>query len=491
MKRLLLSLLICAPLWATLPSYTTAWNVQSSGDDTNGGCFVTGASGTDFTLQNAAQTSFTDLVAATTTTITSAAHPFSSTDVGNCIHIASGTGWTVGWYSISSVSVVTATVDRAIATMGSTGGTGKEGGALATPKQCGTNMALSTAASCSVKADGTYSIASTVDISPSGPNNGVAVMYGYTTTRTDGGQVTFQAAAGLAGSDFGMVRFTSAPAGSVIANMILDCNNQTFVAAVLVNSNYETIRNAKATNCSDYGYRFNNTGTCDRCITTNTPAAGISGTATSAAFSNNNTNVYCFYCEALGSTVNNKAGFDGWCGGVMVNSISAHFTGTTSDALRCVTQEGDGLTILNLSIYDITRDAIRYSEAQGIDTRPLTIRNLVASNIGGYCLDQVSSLVIKAEAGQAAYTFCNTTGATGFYNNWPAGTGDVTLSTSPFTNGGSNDFSLNSTAGGGAAAKGLGFPGALSVGGTGHLDPGALQSAAPAAGAQIVSAFAQ
>jgi len=48
----------------------------------------------------------------------------------------------------------------------------------------------------------------------------------------------------------------------------------------------------------------------------------------------------------------------------------------------------------------------------------------------------------------------NTNGAR---NGIPVGTNDVTLTANPFNNAGSGDFSLNGTAGGGAACKGAGF----------------------------------
>lgn len=63
------------------------------------------------------------------------------------------------------------------------------------------------------------------------------------------------------------------------------------------------------------------------------------------------------------------------------------------------------------------------------------------------------------------------------FSQWSATPGDVTLSTNPFTNAGAGDYSLNSTAGGGAACKGAGFPGVFPGGlSTGHADIGAVQS---------------
>ena len=52
---------------------------------------------------------------------------------------------------------------------------------------------------------------------------------------------------------------------------------------------------------------------------------------------------------------------------------------------------------------------------------------------------------------------------------------DVTLSGDPLNAPGSNDFTLNNTAGEGALCRAAGFPGALLSGGTGYLDIGALQ----------------
>ncbi len=58
-------------------------------------------------------------------------------------------------------------------------------------------------------------------------------------------------------------------------------------------------------------------------------------------------------------------------------------------------------------------------------------------------------------------------------------TGDIALSVSPFTS--STVFTLNATAGGGAALKAAGSPGAT-PGGSGYIDVGALQSQAATGG---------
>ena len=61
-----------------------------------------------------------------------------------------------------------------------------------------------------------------------------------------------------------------------------------------------------------------------------------------------------------------------------------------------------------------------------------------------------------------------------------SGPHDVTLTANPFVAVGSNDFSLNNTAGGGAACRFAGFPGPFAGGNsTGYLDIGAVQARWP------------
>ena len=86
------------------------------------------------------------------------------------------------------------------------------------------------------------------------------------------------------------------------------------------------------------------------------------------------------------------------------------------------------------------------------------------------------------DGGPAYFSSINVGYGSNFSGNvQTVGTGinPVTITAGPFTNSGSGDYSLNSTAGGGAALKGAGFPGSM-AGGTSsstNLDIGPLQSA--------------
>jgi hypothetical protein len=99
---------------------------------------------------------------------------------------------------------------------------------------------------------------------------------------------------------------------------------------------------------------------------------------------------------------------------------------------------------------------------------------------GTYGVDgSTGTITIQALQFNNAF-YNNTTAAT---RNINAGIGTITLTAQPYTTVGSN-FLLNTTAGGGAALKGAGFPGTIPNGGTGAPDVGAVQSFANASGGQ-------
>lgn len=99
-------------------SGAAVWEVRSTAtaSNVNGGFFVTGATGTDYSQQNAAQyalTGGTSAGAGSTILHASAAADM----VGNGLHLISGTNATAGWYEVISVSVgISITVDRAVTT---------------------------------------------------------------------------------------------------------------------------------------------------------------------------------------------------------------------------------------------------------------------------------------------------------------------------------------------------------------------------------------
>lgn len=163
-----------------------AWEVRTTGTDTNGGCYDTGGSGTDYSQQDPAQLSLTDIVVleAAPTSVTSVVGGFTSAMVDNCLHINSGTNFTAGWYEITTyTSSNLVTIDRD-PTDGDGGdgsaGVGSVGGALLTIDKAGDGYISGNA--IYVKS-GTY--IETVTPATTASDGGSVLWTGYNSTRTD------------------------------------------------------------------------------------------------------------------------------------------------------------------------------------------------------------------------------------------------------------------------------------------------------------------
>ena len=74
MRRLVLLLPFAIAAAGAIPT-TAAWEARDTGATNNSACFVPGLGGTDYSQQNAAQYTFTDLVLVTSTTATSTTPP--------------------------------------------------------------------------------------------------------------------------------------------------------------------------------------------------------------------------------------------------------------------------------------------------------------------------------------------------------------------------------------------------------------------------------
>jgi hypothetical protein len=113
---------------------STVWRVRVGGNDANGAGYdsTIASAGTDYSQQDAAQLSLTDIVCAASTTVTSATGGFTAAMIGNAIRLT-GSGVTSGYYFITArTNTNTITVDRNPAAGATSGGTGKVGGAAAT-----------------------------------------------------------------------------------------------------------------------------------------------------------------------------------------------------------------------------------------------------------------------------------------------------------------------------------------------------------------------
>lgn len=112
----------------------------------------------------------TDLVLGTGgTLLTSAATPFTSAELNHTIHIASGTGFTVGTYLITAVSGSTATIHASAGTPGSTGGVGRVGGFMRTLGLCAARLTAMGAQYTVVKCTGNFTESNTNQNTANGP----------------------------------------------------------------------------------------------------------------------------------------------------------------------------------------------------------------------------------------------------------------------------------------------------------------------------------
>ncbi len=464
-------------------SALTQFEVRTTGADTNGGGFVAGASGTDYSTQDAAQSSGTNLVvdATTNTKVTSASHNFVATDVGNLIQITAGSGWTTGFYQVVSVASNAATLDRSPAATSTTGGTWALGGGLATIAKALTGWAVSNI--IWVK-KGTYTKTSLLTITgaDSLSSQPPYMILGYNVTHGDN----------PTGSNRPTLRFTAVDSGVYIttgadniqfANFIVD-GNGAGTNGVYINGNnpaYGTVlTNVRVTNWTLRGLLCYGSYPADfvRCEVDSMAAGAVAAATGLTGWSN------FIDCEI----------HDNACDGISLEGTGANQmlvlrcniyrnTGTTSGHASCgIYWSGSTFKCIakNCTIYGNAGDGL----AHNITYFAAQIRNNIFSQNGGYGLNILAQNVTRPDV-DYNFFYSNTSGAR---NGAIAGAHDVTLTADPFTNAslsanGAADFSLNTTAGGGAAVRAAGYPGVSPSGNsTGYLDGGAYQHADPAGG---------
>lgn len=461
-------------------SQTTVWEVRAgAGNDNNGGGFVPGASGTDFSQQNAPQFALTGIASAGAGNIFLTASA-AATMVGNLCQVISGTNFNVGFYQITAVSVgVSVTVSTnhtggSISTGVGAAGVINIGGAMATMAATIAGMENQNQAYCT----GTFTI--TTSLSFTINNNTVPMTFiGYGSVRGDTGRATWTSStnsisicrflqatsylfqnivisstAGTRGNGF----YASATANSTairVINCIFDGLAVGILGDFVVDFAFQgiSLENCEVKNCTSHGIRnsgtiwvsfsFIHANTGSGMVVTSSGTAGSFGAAT--LFHS------IFYSNGAGGYV------DATDAAPPLKSIAAFNCAFSTNTGAGMALTGGGAT-----------------GACGILVNCIFDRNTT------YGLSAVAAVLPALGQWNLAF-FNNTTAAR---NNQPAGFNDITLSADPYTSVGT-DFSLNSTAGGGAACKQTGFPGVLIAGGTGFADVGALNPQASAGGTTI------
>lgn len=433
-------------------SAASVFEVQTGGSDTNGGGFVTGAAGTDYSLVASKRTatgsndSTTDAVAVGTGVITSVTAAFTSAIVGNIIYLQGGTGvLAAGWYQVTVFTSSTSiTVDRNVAA--GTGITMNIGGALASPGMAG-GVGLVSGNIIYIKA-GTYTIASaTPNIATGCFSSSLAVMViqGYQTTRGDLGTPPLLQASGI--STFVIITSSGVDANTV--NISLD-------GAGLTSSKGATL-----------------SGLAYMCAVLNCTNGGLDGgslircTATGCSLVVALTATIMISCVAYDNTI---TGFIIKVAGIALRCIADTNTGATTDGFSTTF---DFVAIVNCVAFTNGRDGIRFTADSNAIINNLAEANVAAGiTTGGAAVD--GSLLINNA------TFNNATGITITNSKGNINIGAIVGSATFFVDGPNQNFALNTTAGGGSSVRAAGYPGVLPIGGTGFLDLGVLQHADPA-----------
>jgi len=449
----------------------TAWDVRTTGDDTNGGGFVEGASGTDYSQQDAAQVTYTDIACSNAPNphiISSALNPFTSAHVGNVINITGGANFTPGRYAILSVNAGAATMDSAPGLAGATGGSGKLGGSLATVEK-GVELCVG-GMKCFVK--GTHQLTVGMDI-PGGHGGSLFRVIGYTTTHGDNGRATIQ----LNANDLILCTWGSGndTAGVVWENFVFDGNNKTgsrgfyfeenrcgftFYNCVFMNFKGDYCCNAVKTAVTLYDCEIKDNLFTD---------------AEKACFVIPDDELRALYIVHRCYFTNN-GGEDGACIRVSKGrlSVTNSIFYNNADDTEAIDYAGMGI-IRNNVFHGHDGAGILIGDNGDYLYSGVVENNIFTDNVVGIYAVALGDATVQSIRNNAYYD--NTDDTFGFTEIDP-----ISLSGSPYVNAGS-DFSLNSTAGAGLACQAAGMPGTIgltSVVATGYPDVGAVQQDATA-----------
>lgn len=435
------------------------------GNDTNGAGFdasISGA-GTDFSQQNSKNSggsngSVTDAVGVGSTTVTSLTAAFTSVLIGNIVYFDGA------WYAVTAVgSGASITVDRNTTT--GTGLTLNIGGAFATIDAAYAVASLAGNRTY-VKDTGAYAV--TASLTLTGANQLPMYFTGYTSVRGDGGRVTWSTVT----NSTPLVKFGAPGYNWIFENFAFVCTAGTpgsnFDGGLSGQSYMLRLSNCSITGFLDglgvgyiNGVHFNvGCVTIDSC----------------EIFSNTRHGVVCSPNTLIIACKIHDNGGDG-VHGTTVNS-GQNSTGpiciertavwnNTGDNVSC--EFGNGVASGNTTFLQIVNCAIGASAANGIEIAGsnstgtfcmlIVINTVIESNTGvgikNDSTDGIGTIFLQSNA------FRNNTGGDYGGLGLAAQPSDITLTAEPFTSPGTGDFSLNSTAGGGALLKQAGFPSVL------------------------------
>lgn len=465
---LFLILVLAAPIFATISS-TIEWEVRTTGNDNNGGGFKPGASGTDWSQQNSAQYALTGIasVGAGNTILSASA---ASDMVGNIAQVISGTNFNTGFFEITSVSVgvsitfSTNTASQSICTGVGASGVINIGGGLTTIQK-GNDAAINSN-TVWIKA-ATFTLTTGITFANTGTAASPKIFRGYQTTHGDSG---------------------TRPLITTATNSTILCKVSSASGVMWRNINFSNTAGTSArcfSDGSDYGFwliwsgcKF--TGFTDAIELDNiVDFTGVALQANSCEFTAITGN-----CVKVTGTSVIRGCYLHDCTGDGIFSDGPNVVGSITVLSSVFYKMNHGIntdsgTDTRANNVMIVVDHCSFSDSVSDDiliqntTRALNVTNSIGYNNGTggsgkfiNCPNQLPSIWNNYNA----Y-------ASGDLTNVTPGVSDVNITGDPFTARASNDFSLNNTAGAGAACRNAGFPSATGPGlfGAGYEDIGALR----------------
>lgn len=425
--------------------------------NTVAGCATTasptsGTWGVDYSQQTSAQITFTDMVidGTTNTKFTSAAFPVGKNYIGNIINITSGTGFTVQRVEVVSTVTTTATCDKSLGTLSSTGGNGKLGGAIDSQATASgfalLGMKVFTTGSFTQTVTATYSVSGTESATQM-----VLHIIGYSSYRGDNGRATI-----VLSTNTGLTAIATSSQGVHVSNISVDCASLGTSTGINLGANCK-VTNCKVANFTATGINTANAGQHIRgCEVTGGTSAATQGIGPST-----NT-AYLYY----GNYVHDNA-----CPGIILNAsaeacdnLVVNNTGASSDGIRVTSVP---ITLLRNIVYGNGRHGINFTSS--FIQNQIVQDNILAGN-GGYGMVIASSAGTPSRENFDGNAYWNNTSGTR-NNADDRGTTnpingvapyinvfDVILTLDPFIDKANGDFRLNTTVGGGANCRGFGVP---------------------------------
>lgn len=424
-------------------SAATIFEVRTAtGSNNNGGGYVEGAAGTDWSQQAASHANGTNLTvdATTNTKVNPDGYTVATTDVGNIIQITTtGTGgtFTTGFYQITVATTGTTltqrwTLDRSPAAVTDLGATWAMGGAVAsvnTLLASGNLIAGQTiyATGTETRSAAMTAITAAIRIS------------GYGTSRNDGGKYIIQATAGMG------TLFSSTANPFLIENVKFDGNSQTITATFV-----------SITGNAGWGNNIEITG-----VSGSQAVASMFGSYRQLYIHDNSTSGFVF------TQTTTNAVFTGQEVEIVNNTSASSAINCAGSTLQFSLDRfiinnngGDGIKVNVVGSMQCTNGVINASGANGINNIG------TATNMNGIALNNVviSNSVSKAIAMTTTTSNLYRTRLANVYqyNSGTASSGTFfgtlgSLSADPFVNASGGNFALSPTSASFSTLANVGF----------------------------------